>query len=237
MPFAPRFNFLHYWHLLKCICPVQYFATPQASVASTRINLLDLSILPVTLEFELKIDLCSIFSYSWRLPTITSDNQSPCQWKVPVSTPTQSQWTEWVFSGLVADHCSNTPRDPLFRSPSPLLRVRTWVSSSSPNVFMFSIFDADLVSLCIEGFFYGKISVLCAWLASVPLLKKLFLVCLGLYSGIFAMYLQRPPNKSKTYIIFYALCVLYVLSTVNVVVDLAGSTTVSNNSICKNIVL
>ena len=35
------------------------------------------------------------------------------------------------------------------------------------------------------------------------------------------MYLQRPQNKSRTAsIIFYALCVLYALSTVNVVVDL-----------------
>ena len=54
------------------------------------------------------------------------------------------------------------------------------------------------------------------------------------------MYLQlgRPPNKSRTAsIIFYALCVLYVLSTVNVVLDLLSNIIerVSDNSICKNI--
>jgi hypothetical protein len=53
------------------------------------------------------------------------------------------------------------------------------------------------------------------------------------------MYLQleRPPNKSRTaYIIFYALCVLYVLSTVNVVIDLVVRTLkTSNMSICKYI--
>jgi uncharacterized membrane protein len=53
------------------------------------------------------------------------------------------------------------------------------------------------------------------------------------------MYLQRPPNNSTgrtATIIRYALCLLYVLSTVTVVVDLLSVilTLVSNNSICKN---
>jgi hypothetical protein len=52
-------------------------------------------------------------------------------------------------------------------------------------------------------------------------------------------YLQRSPDKSRTAnIIFYALCVLYVLSTVNVVLDLVVNTLqakVSNNFTCKNI--
>jgi len=63
---------------------------------------------------------------------------------------------------------------------------------------------------------------------------------LGLYSGIFAMYLQCLPSESRTAtIVFYALCLLYVLSTVNVVVDLANNVLgeiVSNNSFCKNII-
>jgi hypothetical protein len=72
------------------------------------------------------------------------------------------------------------------------------------------------------------------------LAKELF-PGLGLYSGIFAMYLQCPPNKStgKTAsIFFYALCLLYVLSTATVVVDLVTNILreVSNNSICKNII-
>jgi len=66
---------------------------------------------------------------------------------------------------------------------------------------MFTASDAYyFIGLCIEWFLYG------------------------LYSGIFAMYLQRPQNKSRTAsIIFYALCVLYVLSTVNVVIDLVAN--------------
>ena len=51
--------------------------------------------------------------------------------------------------------------------------------------------------------------------------------------------MQRPPNKSRTAsIIFYALCVLYVLSTVNIVLDLVMAIIqqVSNNPICKNII-
>jgi hypothetical protein len=57
------------------------------------------------------------------------------------------------------------------------------------------------------------------------------------------MYLQRPPNnlKSRTgFIIFYALCVLYVLSAVNAVIDFVAIIIeleqVSNNPICKNII-
>jgi hypothetical protein len=69
---------------------------------------------------------------------------------------------------------------------------------------------------------------------------QLFPAGLGLYSGIFAMYyLQRSSDKSRTeYIIFYALCVLYILTTVTIVFDLVGYTLkfkVSNTSICKNI--
>jgi hypothetical protein len=60
---------------------------------------------------------------------------------------------------------------------------------------------------------------------------------------VFAMYFHPPNNSSvgrTATIIFYALCLLYVLSTVAVVVDLASHgiilTLVSNNSICKNII-
>ena len=67
---------------------------------------------------------------------------------------------------------------------------------------------------------------------------------LGLYSGLFAMYLQYQFNKSTqasrtTTIVFYAICLLYALSTVDFVSDLVGLilVLVSNNSICnKNIV-
>jgi hypothetical protein len=88
---------------------------------------------------------------------------------------------------------------------------------------------------------------LCALTCTLPKEVQLF-PGLGLYSGIFAMYLQCPPNKSRSTgrtasIIFYALCLLYVLSTTSAVVDLVAiiqfilaSVEVSNNSICKNII-
>ncbi|KAF8797629.1 hypothetical protein BYT27DRAFT_7247042 [Phlegmacium glaucopus] len=47
----------------------------------------------------------------------------------------------------------------------------------------------------------------------------------GLYSGIFAMYLQGTSNKGtdkRRNIVFYALCALYVLSVVTVVVDITN---------------
>ena len=70
----------------------------------------------------------------------------------------------------------------------------------------------------------------------VPLLKKfnffLFLG-LGLYSGIFAIYLQCPSKRSGTALI--PVCLLYVLSTADFVSDLVALIFyVSNNSICKN---
>ncbi|KAF8811430.1 hypothetical protein BYT27DRAFT_7252797 [Phlegmacium glaucopus] len=54
----------------------------------------------------------------------------------------------------------------------------------------------------------------------------IFLECFiyGLYSGIFAIYLQGTLKRStdkRNNIIFYALCALYVLSVVTVVVDIA----------------
>ena len=63
---------------------------------------------------------------------------------------------------------------------------------------------------------------------------------LGIYSGIFAIYIQIASKDTRTTsIIFYTLCLLYVLSTANVVFDLLGSligSGVSNNSIRKNII-
>ena len=63
---------------------------------------------------------------------------------------------------------------------------------------------------------------------------------LGIYSGIFAIYLQFASKDLRTTsIIFYALCILYVLSTANVVSDLLYliiDSDVSDNSIRKNII-
>ena len=62
---------------------------------------------------------------------------------------------------------------------------------------------------------------------------------LGIYSGIFFIYLRCVLSKESrtTSIIFYALCLLYALSTALVVCELLDLVIqVSNNSICKNII-
>ena len=91
--------------------------------------------------------------------------------------------------------------------------------------------EALYIAICIEGFCFGnlKICVLTCTLANeVP--------GLGFYSGIFAIYLQCPSIKSRTTIIvlYYALCLLYVLSTVTFVSDLVSVILhVSNYSILR----
>ena len=94
------------------------------------------------------------------------------------------------------------------------------------------VYEPYFIAFCIEGFLYGKIcSSTCTLAKEVQLFPGL-----GLYSGIFAMYLQCPSKRSGTAIIhFYAVCLLYVLSTASFVCDLAALILqVSNNSICKN---
>ena len=98
--------------------------------------------------------------------------------------------------------------------------------------------EMEFIALCLEGFFYGMNPF--HVLKLVPLLKKSNYSPpdLGLYSGIFAMYLHCSSNNSRMAIIlFYALCLLYVLSTATVVSDLVALILqVSNNPICKNII-
>ena len=102
---------------------------------------------------------------------------------------------------------------------------------------MLSALDLMLISLCLEGFFYGNISILCALTCTLAKEVQIF-PGLGLYSGIFALYLQCHLKESRTStIVFYVLCLLYVLSTAVVVLDmLTNILGVSNNSICKNII-
>ena len=115
---------------------------------------------------------------------------------------------------------------------SPLLK-----SSRPGTVFMITWREAIFLALCLEGFFYGKISVLCALTCTLAKEVQLF-PGLGFYSGIFVMYLQRSSNKSRTSIIlFYALCLLYVLSVATIACDLTYIILdVSNNPICIDII-
>ena len=100
--------------------------------------------------------------------------------------------------------------------------------------------DLKLIEICLEWFFYGKLSVLCqcALTSSCTLAKEVQLSpgpLAGLYTGIFAIYLQCPKKESRSAsIVFYVICLLYVLSAVTVVSDLLCIMFfVSNNSICK----
>ena len=95
-----------------------------------------------------------------------------------------------------------------------------------------------VLSVCLEWFLHGKISVLCPLICM--LLKKVQLFPgLGIYSAIFIIYLHCVLSKESrtTGIVFYALCLLYILSTAAVVSNLLGNVIqVSNNSISKYII-
>ena len=102
-------------------------------------------------------------------------------------------------------------------------------SCSSPGTILMN----TVMMIWLEGFLYGKICALTCTLAK----KVQLFPGPGLYSGIFTMYLLLcPSTKSRTTIIhFYAVCLLYVLSTANFASDLVYLILyVSNNSICKN---
>lgn len=85
--------------------------------------------------------------------------------------------------------------------------------------------DFLFLGSCLEGLLFGKISVLQSVLH--PFLKsfKLQKNYLGLYSGIFAMYVEYYVSKKETdakqTLIFLALCILYVLSVIVIALDTA----------------
>lgn len=96
------------------------------------------------------------------------------------------------------------------------------------------------ISKYLEGFLYGMISDSVLQL-SLPTLK---LSLPGIYSGVFALYLRhyaaRKLKGTSNAILFYALCVLYILSTVIMTLDMAyfvALGNVSNNEQKKTFVL
>ena len=113
---------------------------------------------------------------------------------------------------------------------------------------MFTSADFSYIGLCLEGFLFGKISILCGLTCTLSKEVRLF-SDLGVYSGIFVMYLQCSLRDSESRartakIIFYLLCLLYVLSMATVVGDILNfilQIFVSNNSIfyqlCSNVSL
>ena len=101
---------------------------------------------------------------------------------------------------------------------------------------MISSEEWDILIMCFEGFLFGKVSFPCALTCTPAKEVQLFPGLLGIYSGIFAIYIKlqfTSKDSRKTTVVFYALCLLYVLSTATVIIDflveIIGSE-VSNNS-------
>ena len=121
---------------------------------------------------------------------------------------------------------------------SPHLCYNCPTSSSPCTVFMLSQDEWSVLFMCLEWFLYGKMicNLTCTFAKEVQLSHDL-----GIYSGIFAIYLHyaltRREESRMTNIVFYALCLLYILSTATVLSDLLVYVIeVSNHSIAKNII-
>ena len=157
---------------------------------------------------------CSTWIYKrTTVKYLSFDNKPVAAWKV-----------------YLADHChySNTSQFPLssalITSPPPVLALSPWLLGK--------------IFLSLRYFLKGSSTVRYPFhvLLNCTLAKEAQLFPgLGIYSGIFVMYLNysSESNKSRTAtILFYALCLLYVLSTATVVSDLTNDIlTVSNNAV------
>ena len=81
----------------------------------------------------------------------------------------------------------------------------------------------DFLAKCLEGFFFGAQYVPASKLLLTN--KPNITLFPGIYSGVFIMYLQYYGSKKGASkgnnTLFYALCLLYLLSVVSIVVDLA----------------
>ena len=98
-------------------------------------------------------------------------------------------------------------------------------------------------SICFEGFLFGNVSYVHLNVPLVLLVAKEIQLFpgLGIYPGIFAIYLQCPSDESRTQradVVFYTIiCLLYVFCAASVVSDLISITLqVSDKFICRNII-
>ena len=98
-------------------------------------------------------------------------------------------------------------------------------------------------SICFEGFLFGNVSYVHLNVPLVLLVAKEIQLFpgLGIYTGIFAIYLQCPSDESRTQradVVFYTIiCLLYVFCAASVVSDLISITLqVSDKFICRNII-
>ena len=99
--------------------------------------------------------------------------------------------------------------------------------------------DVGFIAMCLEGFLFGKLFVLC--FSFHPAKEVQLFPNIGVYSGIFALYFQCPSIESRprtSNFVFYILCLLNVLCAATAACDLlANIFRVSNNLICKNVIL
>ena len=122
------------------------------------------------------------------------------------------------------------------RFPPPLLRLSSSKHLAPSSWILIQITSFLPVLKGSSMVRYPFCSLPCTFAKEVHLTPGL-----GLYSGIVAVYFQFQSNESTgrtTTIVFYAIGLLYVLSTLNFVSDfVALILEVSNNSICsKNII-
>ena len=82
--------------------------------------------------------------------------------------------------------------------------------------------EFDYLGRCLEGFFFGMISVAKPKLLLAKAVQRCAIP--GIYSGIFAMYLQHRGSQQGTdrakNILFYALWVLYALSVATSIIEI-----------------
>ena len=104
-----------------------------------------------------------------------------------------------------------------------------------PEVMKLTMAEYTFIGLCVEGFLYGKISHCGSCFKKCDIIA--ISLRLGLYSGIFAMYLQHHSSKKGTHgtknILFFSLCVLYVLSVATVITDMAVFIYGVSNKFCR----
>ena len=137
-----------------------------------------------------------------------------------------------VFSGLddlysnISQFSPSSTQALLFQSPG--LAPSSWILSKIPS----------LLSV-LKGFSMVRYPFF-----SLPFtlaIEVQLILGLGVYFGILVIYFQCQSNESTgrtITIIFYAICLLYVLSTVSFVSDLVALIVgVSNNSICSKSII
>ena len=134
----------------------------------------------------------------------------------------------------------------VFYGPAVIISLFSTIIASPPSALATSSWLLQEIYITFRYVSNGSSSVTyCSMcLKLYPCYKLLKKSCLGVYSGIFVIYIQCPSNNSESRtrsanIIFYILCLLYILCAATVVCDLLeGVFAVSNKFNChgKNII-